>query len=79
MNKVLLGVLRMRQGLSEEDSSQDTELLSLSVDTKLREICAWHLGDPAWADRFLSWADACGYEITLKKKELYANDFNLSS
>ena len=70
MNQKLLNVLRMRRGLSENDSSQDTELLSLSADTKLHEICAWQFGDPIWADEFLSWADECGYEVTLKKKAL---------
>ena len=27
---------------------------------KLREVVAWHLGDPAWADAFIRWANECG-------------------
>ena len=56
----ILKRLRMRRDLDKNDTSMDQELNDLSPIEKLREIVAWELGDPNWADQILEWAKYCG-------------------
>lgn len=59
----ILKRLRQREGLDATDGSQDAELNAQAPMTKLRNVIAWELGDPSWADQFMTWAKDCGIEL----------------
>ncbi|MEW6343061.1 MAG: hypothetical protein AB1704_20560 [Pseudomonadota bacterium] len=59
----ILTKLRQRSGLKADDASIDAELHALSPLQKLRAVAGWEIGDPAWADQFLTWAKGCGIEL----------------
>lgn len=61
--KHILTKLRQRAGLGSQDSSADAELHAMEPLDKLRNVIAWEIGDPAWADQFLTWAKDCGIQI----------------
>lgn len=52
--------LRMRLGLEHDDTSQDEEIKNYSSLKVVREMAAWELGDPRWADTFLGWLEDAG-------------------
>jgi hypothetical protein len=42
--------LRERIGLENDDTSRDTEIMERLPMDNLRHLCAWEIGDSAWAD-----------------------------
>lgn len=56
--------LRQRNEVQADDHSHDAELSALPPLEKLRHVAAWELGSPDWADQFITWAKACGIQIT---------------
>lgn len=59
----ILKILRQRHDLDENDKSHDEEFRNMGPMEKLREVTAWELGDPTWADQLLTWAIQCGIEL----------------
>jgi hypothetical protein len=62
----IMSTLRQRWGVEPTDDSKDNRINDLTPRKALRDVCGWHLGDPTWADTFLKWADACGFEVIEK-------------
>jgi hypothetical protein len=60
----ILKVLRQSKGLDANDNRDDAELNDMSPMTKLRALAASELGNPDWADQFITWAKQCGIAIT---------------
>jgi hypothetical protein len=58
--------VRQRLGLDADDTSRDAEIESTAPMKLLRDVCGWHIGDPAWADSFIEWAKGCGFDVTQK-------------
>lgn len=56
--------MRQRLGLDADDSSSDKRIEKMSSEERLKLLCGWHLGDPAWAHQFINWARDAGYEVT---------------
>ena len=61
--KYILKRIRKRFDLDSSDDSRDAEIESMTPHQKLREVVAWELGDPWWADSILQWARGCGIEV----------------
>lgn len=55
--------IRQRFELDENDDSQDATIDSMTPQEKIREVVAWELGDPEWADIIIQWAKDCGMKI----------------
>jgi len=51
----VMEVLRQRLGLDSDDVSRDEHLLKYSPERMVRELAAWHLGDPIWAVTVAQW------------------------
>jgi hypothetical protein len=66
MTEHVMAIIRQRNGLDEDDTTQDEKLNAKSPKAKLCDIVGWELGDPSWADTFLYWAQECGYKIEEK-------------
>ena len=62
--------LRRRLGLSEGDTHMDEVINRYNPRKALREVVAWELGDPDWADAILSYADYCGYEVKVGDEDI---------
>lgn len=61
--KHILKRIRKRLDLDEQDDSQDGYINQMTPHQKLREVVAWELGDPDWADTILQWARDCGMTV----------------
>jgi hypothetical protein len=59
----ILRAIRQRLGLDESDDIMDARIEANSPMQRLRDVAAWELGDPVWADRFVTWAKDCGMSI----------------
>lgn len=68
ISSTVMRAVRQRMGLEPDDTSRDSEITSHTPTQLLRDVCGWHLGDPAWAETFLEWARGCGFVITTKHK-----------
>jgi hypothetical protein len=58
-----IGQMRQRLGLKPDDKSQDDRIEKMQPIDRLKLLCGWHLGDPAWAHQFLNWARDAGFKI----------------
>lgn len=61
--RMYIGEMRQRLGLKSDDKSRDDHIERLVPIERLKLLCGWHLGDPAWAHQFLNWARDAGFEI----------------
>jgi len=66
--KSILGVLRQRRHLREDDTSQDDDLMSMKPQRVFEECCGWYIGDPRWAKDIFRWLKAAGYVVTEESK-----------
>lgn len=55
--------IRRRLGAKADDASRDEYIEKMKPIDRLKLLCGWHLGDPAWAHQFLNWARDAGFEI----------------
>lgn len=60
LNKMPLHILRQRLGLEDDDDSKDGIIAKYSPEKIVRELSAWHLGDPRWAESFAYWMKKYG-------------------
>lgn len=55
--------IRQRNGLEEDDTSQDDYFNKRDPRENLADLIGWHIGDSSWLRRFESWAEACGLKL----------------
>ncbi len=67
----MLEVLRKRRNLGRKDHSIDEDLNALSPADAVREMAAWNLVNPQWADKIAGWMMEAG-----AKPEDFKNDVN---
>ncbi len=60
-NEQVMKILRQRNGLEKEDTSQDSDLQEMTPPHAFRECCGWRLGDPEWAREIVDLLHGCGY------------------
>ena len=59
----VMRILRKRDGLAADDTSNDKTLQDMNPRRAMRELVAWELGDPSWAGWFFEKAESLGFEI----------------
>lgn len=48
----------------ENDTDQDARIEAMSPLQRLELLCGWTIGDRAWAQQFINWAEDAGFKIT---------------
>lgn len=54
LSRSTMNALRGRRGLKDDDTSQDSKIMAMSPERQVREVIAWELGDPIWANHVAS-------------------------
>ncbi len=68
MKLYILKILRQREGLEEDDTSKDDLFNKRDSIDNLREMVAWEIGSPGYANMVLTWAEDLGMDIKGKSK-----------
>lgn len=59
----VMQILRQRDGLDKDDTSEDDALNALSQKQALSELVAWELGSPDWAWWFINQVESVGGSV----------------
>lgn len=61
--RVYIEDMRQRLGVEPNDTSQDVRIEAMTPFQRLKLLCGWYLGDPAWASHILEWAKDSGFSV----------------